>query len=131
MSGLYNKSEINLEAANLLNENGFYASACHPIYYSCLQLIAHKLITRNVTLEKQAALSSSCYSGNSHKCLIKESVKLIKVDRHREKKEYEDNLKQLKELRERADYKNDEIKQEECTQALAIVKLVIQKINTI
>lgn len=131
MSGLNNKSEINLEVANLLNEKGFYASACHPIYYSCLQLIAYKLIKCNVTLAQQAALSSNQYFGNSHKCLIKESAKRIKANGYRERKDYEDNIKQLKDLRERADYKDDEIKQDECIQALATVKLVIQKINTI
>lgn len=131
MSELSRKSEFNLDAADLLYKNHYYASACHPIYYSCLQLISHKLIKCDVTLEQQAALSSSQYHGNSHFCLIKESSNRIQAGGYREKKEYEDNIRQLKDLRERADYKEDEIKPEECCQALATAKLVIQKIKTI
>lgn len=45
MNELYDKSEINLEAAIKLHEAGMYDAVCHPSYYSCLQLMSHKLIS--------------------------------------------------------------------------------------
>lgn len=131
MDELLTKSQLNTEAAQILFDKQLYSSACHPIYYSCLQLISYKLIRCGLTLDAQSSLSSKKYYGKSHKCLIEESRKRIKCSGHREEKEFKDGLYQLKELREKADYKEDVVMQQECQAGMDIAKLLIQKINTI
>lgn len=125
------KSQFNETAATLLYNNHLYDSVFHPIYYSCLQLIIHKLIKKGITLDQQSTLIASRYKGNSHRCLIEESKKQITFNSIREKKEYGDNIKQLKDFREKADYKECRINQSQCCDGINIAILVRQKINSI
>ena len=61
MNELYDKSEINLEAAIKLHEAGMYDAVCHPSYYSCLQLMSHKLIRKGMSLYDQGVKASANY----------------------------------------------------------------------
>lgn len=132
MDQLKNKSELSLAAAECLRKNTYYNAACHPMYYSCLQLIKYKLIKQGISLEIQASQASSRYKGNSHKYLIQKSKELIPFKGDlRKKQEYSDNIKKLKDLRERADYQVDEIKQEECESGIRLAKSLILQIEKI
>lgn len=51
------KSQINMDVADELRKGGYWDSACHPMYYACLQLITHKLLKSGITLESQGSES--------------------------------------------------------------------------
>ena len=120
-----------MEAANLLQKECFYNAACHPMYYSCLQLVMHKLECAGISLEEQSSLASNVYHGKSHVCLIYESAKRVKLREYSNKRDYIDAFKLLKEMRECADYKKDMISQSEFTEGMSIAKLVINEIKSI
>ncbi|WP_074434161.1 HEPN domain-containing protein [Bacteroides neonati] len=131
MNELYDKSEINLEAAEKLHQAGLYDSVCHPSYYSCLQLMSHKLIRKGVSLSTQGTISSSTYHGSSHKCLIYETCKFLSFEGVRDRQNYTNNIKQLKEKRENADYHEKRISHDQSKECIRLAKEIRSKINSI
>ena len=131
MDELKDKSTLNLSAAEILYQNYHYDSVCHPAYYACLQLMSYKLIRKGISLNKQGSLASSEYDGNSHKAIIKEIESYIKTTDYHDKKLYKDYVKKLKEMRERADYKEVRIKPEESKECIDMSKFVIKILNSI
>ena len=72
---LKNKSNENLVAANLLIQNGKYASSVHCAYYSCLQLIKHiinKYVGKSYKMQDGEAFH---HRKSSHGYLLNEIVK--------------------------------------------------------
>lgn len=131
MNELYNKSEINFDAANVLYEARMYDSVCHPTYYSCLQLMSHKLIRKGVSLYDQGVLASNKYGGKSHKCLITETSQLIKFESNRDKQNYINGVKQLKEKREDSDYHEIRISRDQSEECIKLAREIRLKINSI
>jgi len=131
MSALCDKSEINIDAAELLNKNNKYCSVCHPAYYACLQMMEYKLIRKGKSLKLQATEISQYYKGHSHKYLIEETKKLIRFDKFREEQNYSNSIKQLKEYREISDYHDVNITHDESTKAIQLAKELLVKINSI
>jgi uncharacterized protein (UPF0332 family) len=131
MNELYDKSEINLEAAIKLHEAGMYDAVCHPSYYSCLQLMSHKLIRKGMSLYEQGVKASADYNGYSHKCLIYETCKFLKFEGSRDKQNYINSVKQLKEKREDADYHEIRISPDQSDKCIKLAKDIRQKINSI
>lgn len=131
MNELLTKSELSMEAAEKLQKERFYNAACHPMYYSCLQLVMHKLESEGISLEEQAALASSKYHGHTHECLMYESAERVKLREHRNKRDYLDNFKILKEMRVRADYRREMIGESDFLSGMEIAKLVTKEIKSI
>lgn len=131
MNELYNKSEINLAAAIKLHKEGLYDAVCHPSYYSCLQLMSHKLIRKGMSLYDQGVLTSTNYNGHSHKCLIYETCKFMKFDGDRDKQNYINSVKQLKEKREDADYHEKRISCDQSDGCIKLAQDIRIKINSI
>ena len=131
MNELLNKSELGMLAAETLEKEGLYNHACHPMYYSCLQLAMHKLECAGIPIENQSALASAKYDGKSHRCLIYESADKVKLKTCKSKLDYIDDFKLLKDMRERADYKKDIINQSEFANGMEIAKIVISEIKSI
>lgn len=131
MNELKDKSEINMNAAEKMFECSYYDSVCHPAYYACLQLISHKLIRKGVGLDKQGAIASSQYGGNSHKALLGEIKKCLSLSDYKDEQRYSKNILKLKEMRERADYKLSRISRDESENCIVMAKFVIGIINTI
>lgn len=131
MNELYEKSDLNIDAAEKLYNHCLYDSVCHPAYYSCLQLMSHKLIKKGVSLSDQASLCSTKYFGHSHKCLIEETCKRLKFDKCRDEQDYRNGVKQLKEKRESSDYKEERISQEASEACIKLAKEIRQKLNSI
>lgn len=131
MNELYDKSQLNLDAATFLYDKGLYDSVCHPAYYSCLQLMKHKLIKKGLSLEEQASLSSASYNGNSHQCVIEETCKYLTFQKYRDEQNYRNGVKQLKEARELSDYKDSRISPDESYKCIQKAKEIQQKVNSI
>lgn len=127
--GLKNKSEINLLAAQILHDKNFYDSVCHPAYYACLQLMSYKLIGIGFDLEKQAAKASSKYRGNSHVAILKEFQQYFKIAQYQDERLCRNGIRKLKAYRERADYKNERILQEESDDCITLAKNISRIIN--
>jgi uncharacterized protein (UPF0332 family) len=127
MNELYDKSQLNLDAATFLYQKGLYDSVCHPAYYSCLQLMKHKLIKKGLSLNEQDSLSSAKYNGNSHRCVIEEIRKRLTFSTYRDEQNYLNGVKQLKEARELSDYKDSRILPEQSDNALKWQKMFYKK----
>lgn len=131
MNELSDKSDLNMLSAELLQKSSYYDSVCHPVYYACFQLMSHKLIRKGIDLSQQGSIASSQYGGNSHKAVIKTIDQYLNKTNHSDKILYDKYIKKLKEMRERADYKNVRIKQDESDKCIKMSKFVIQVLNTI
>ena len=131
MNELKDKSELNMNAAEKMFECSYYDSVCHPAYYACLQLMSHKLIRKGVGLDRQWSIASSQYGGNSHKALLSEIKKHLRISDYKDEKRYKNDILKLKEMRERSDYKLFRISKEESENCINMAKFVIGIINTI
>ena len=103
MSFLINKSEINLASAELLHQKNNYASVVHCAYYSCHQMMAHiwyhKLNKKDLVKSKEEG---------SHEALINCIGGFLK-EKSFDLRGFNNSIGQLKKLRHKADYKNEEI----------------------
>jgi uncharacterized protein (UPF0332 family) len=133
MPELLNKSDLNLNAAEFLFKGGHYATVCHPAYYSCLQLIKYKIKkSLKIDYSQQSSEASVSYRGNTHVYLINKVKNEISIKRGRaEAQDFEREIKDLKELRERADYQNISISFSDCERAIQKAKDLILTIKTV
>jgi uncharacterized protein (UPF0332 family) len=105
MEKLKNKSEFNLEAADLLIKSGLYAPSVHCSYFSCFQLV--KVIVCTVIFDSITDHGSkiSQTGGHSHKYFwnaIKDTIYSLK-GREKERS-VSRKYKDLKTFREESDY---------------------------
>ena len=128
---LQDKSDLNLDSSSLLYKNSLYDSVCHPAYYSCLQFMSHKLIIKGIKLDDQASITSRDYNGNSHKYLIESTRRYIKFESYNDEREYKRYIGQLKEFRERSDYKSVRITPEESEKCIYMAKTIRQYLKSI
>lgn len=103
---LLKKSEQNIEAAELLISNKFYASSVHCSYYSCLQLMTYIVLTEDVMTESQLEKSK-----RSHEDLITITYDFLRerTDDFYESRQIKNKISDAKGSRKRADYQNSEI----------------------
>lgn len=108
MGNLKNKSEINLDVAKHLLKEGYPPCVCHPAYYSCLQLMKYQI--KNVIGIDYKQQEEEIVSGkaNSHGYAIRKIRDYIKLrDGIKAANWFDRSIKDLKETREKADYKTD------------------------
>lgn len=111
MSNLSNKSEINIDAAKLLNDKNLYSAVAHCAYYACYQKIKHIWLHKQgkTDLELEQLGRSKPRMG-SHEVLINEIGTFIKSSGSKnvidDFRVYNNNILQLKKLRTRADYED-------------------------
>ena len=109
MTKLKEKSEFNIDAAELLIKQNLYAPSVHCSYYSCFQLMKYTLKNIiGIDYEEQGnqiRLSKQ----NSHNFVIHAIGKEIKRRNPYDFRYFNNNIRELKALREEADYENVEI----------------------
>ena len=108
MSNLRNKSEINLDSAELLHKNYMYPSVVHCSYYSCYQLMKHIWLTSMSKTDAELRLLTSSTKEGSHEVLINQLYFYIK-SRSQDFREFNNTIGQLKKLRRKADYEDVQI----------------------
>jgi uncharacterized protein (UPF0332 family) len=122
MTKLKEKSEFNIDAAKVLINNYLYAPSVHCSYYSCFQLMKYALKKiagiEYEDLGKQIRLSEQ----NTHKFVINEIGKIIKRKNAYDFRYFNNNIRELKALREEADYENVEILIDKSEKALKKAK---------
>lgn len=111
MSQLLVKYQQNQTAADrLINEHKLYAASVHCSYYSCIQLITYLFLAHVPGINKED-FEADLAAKDSHKYLISKmgsELRGMEVT-SREINEFDSILKELKILRNKADYKDIEI----------------------
>ena len=132
MSKLKEKSEFNIDAAQLLIDNYLYAPSVHCSYYSCFQLM--KFTMNNffgISYDELRQRISVSTSGGTYSYVTYFFNK--EVRRKNGISDYSDfsrKIKDLKEFRESSDYDDIEITIDKSTKALQYatdIRLHIQK----
>lgn len=126
---LRNKSDINIESAELLIENNFYAPSVHCSYYGVYQFSKTTLNRVGVTYENLDSQIATTKMG-SHDFLIK---KISETYEEKTTREDARNLKKafklLKTYRLESDYNNETVDHPKSNKALSISKEIISKIK--
>lgn len=121
MSSLRNKSEINIDAAEHLDNKGVYPPVAHCAYYSCYQFMKHIwLYTMNKTDADLASLTRNTLEG-SHEVLINQIIKHLKT-KNQDTRSFNTEIVSLKKLRHKSDYDNVEIGSEISSNAIKLSK---------
>lgn len=129
MSFLNNKSEFNLDGAQLLIDNNLYAPSIHCSYYSVFQKLKYKyVLKKNISYDDLTQMIISD-SRNTHKYVIEEFCNFIQ-DRYK-KRELRNKINDLKAFRVESDYEDLEINYDKSNLALTKSKEIIREINTI
>jgi uncharacterized protein (UPF0332 family) len=113
------KSHFNWQAADLCLRNNLYAPSVHCSYYSCIQYMLYILYDKLKLTEQTFLEQKSLLKIGSHAC----AIKLIGIDLIKRKREdyvtFQKLVPELKELREKSDYKSVAIRQDEGQMAMA------------
>ena len=115
----FDKSKINLDAAENLNKASLYAPSVHCCYYSVFQYMLHVLSTKS-TNEWHNYLEDIKKDTHSHVTLINIINKMLRQTNPQDFKYFDQKLTELKKMRIRADYSDDIVKQEDATGSLTI-----------
>ena len=123
MSKLKEKSEFNINAAELLIANAYFAPSIHCSYYSCFQLL--KFTIKNFNNIDYDILASNISSSrkNTHQFVIDYIAReLIEYAGREESRKFKLKIKDLKQFREESDYDNIEIGKDKGETALRKAK---------
>lgn len=134
MSNLSNKSEINVDAAKLLNDKNLYSAVAHCAYYACYQKLKHIwLYQLHKTEQELENLGRTNTRMGSHEILINEIGTFIKdsgsknfIDDFRV---YNSNILQLKRLRTKADYEDTVFDYSNSSKSISLSNVIIPVLN--
>ena len=126
MSYLKEKSNFNIDAAELLQNKSLFAPSVHCSYYSCLQLMKVaineflEISFEELDLEIKTAKEEN--KGNTHEYIIKKIGDNIRYNSKAEFRIFHRNIKDLKNFRVRSDYEDFQITTTESFKAFNIAK---------
>ncbi|MDR2811400.1 MAG: HEPN domain-containing protein, partial [Tannerellaceae bacterium] len=118
MSHLQDKSKDLVSAANLLHTNKLYPAVAHSAYYCCLQLMKHIWL---YSLGK----SEPNPKNSLHDLLINEIGRYILETNQNDFRVFNNNIKQLKRLRVKADYSDDNFDVVNSNNSLTLSKEIV------
>ncbi len=124
MSNLKNKSEINIESAQMLQDKCYYPSVIHCAYYSCVQYMKYIAINKLNKTNEQIEQERVAEGKGTHQYLIN-LFTLEFQSETREKKNTFKEIKNLKKLREKADYSDFGIGHEEGRDSISMAKTIV------
>jgi hypothetical protein len=126
VSALKNKSEMNLEAAKLLNERYLCAPSIHCAYYSVLQLMKFAVYeSMGISYEKQdqeinALKTQKATAKGTHEYLIMKVEDEIRRVDYPNYTDFTRNVKVLKRFRTKSDYDDEDVFFEQSTKAFGL-----------
>ena len=113
MNILKDKSRFNREAAELCLKNNLYSPSIHCSYYSCIQYLLYILFEKLKLTEEEFTRKRSLLKIGTHSSAIK-LIGLDLVDKEKlDYTSFQRLILKLKMLREKSDYKNVKINQDE------------------
>lgn len=130
MSHLLTKSQTNYSSAQLLLVKSWYCASVHCSYYSCVQMMKHYLFhfgTTDATIDAEIKRHNSTSNRHigTHEIIINMVFSHINaIKGYREARKFKHDIIALKALRVDSDYKNQEIKLDDCTGALYLSESV-------
>jgi len=125
------KSNQNLLSAGYLIKKKSYCSSVHCSFYSCLQTMFHCLFTKKKITRKEFIAKSKHSGVSSHVQASKLIGNEIANNDFKDYKWFQKQFPELKYLREKADYSDEIIVQEEVHDALNKANSIIYLINKI
>jgi len=134
MSNLSNKSEINVDAAKLLNDKYLYSAVAHCAYYACYQKLKHIwLYQQHKTEQELEILGRTKTRMGSHEILINEICSFIKNSRSKnfieDSRVNNNNILQLKRLRRKADYEDTVFDSTNSSKSISLSNEIIRVLN--
>lgn len=123
------KSDNNIDAAELLIDKGLHSSSVHCSYYGSFQRILYTMKTHlGITYDD---LDRKCIGGDSHNCMIricreeyikkgKSAIQANQLDR---------DFGDLKTLRKKSDYKDEVIVPDQSDKALRLSNKIIRELK--
>jgi len=129
MSHLKNKSEFNITAAQFLIDRNLYAPSIHCSYYSCFQLlkvILKEFIGIDYNQQERAIRMGQ---QNSHSYVITNVLNVVHDKNRLAYPEISRKIKNLRLLREKADYRDIQIDQSTSLDAYNTAKEVLSYLN--
>ncbi len=117
---LLDKSLSNIEAAEFLHQEEFYAPSVHCSYYSCIQLMRHLIFNKYGIEETEFDVRPEVQANGSHNFLI--SYLRDKIDNPINGRSFSDNLRRLKIYRINADYKQMNVLKDDSTTSISLAK---------
>jgi hypothetical protein len=113
MSLFRDKSHYNRLAAELCLKNNLYAPSIHCSYYSCVQYMLYVLFEKIKMTKDEFEKTKNSFGSGTHASAIKLiGIDLIKKEKS-DYKAFQKLIPELKELREKSDYENLAISQNE------------------
>lgn len=125
MNALKNKSDINLEAAELLHKNSLYPSVIHCAYYSCFQYMKFIWIEEMGKSELDLSNLIRNSTEGSHEVLINQIGVFLK-NKGCDFRDFNNKIGQLKKLRRRADYEDFQIDSMNSGHSLTLSKILLK-----
>lgn len=130
MSELKHKSDFNKHAADLLITNNLYAPSVHSSYYRCIQLMLY-IIFHKKQLKTRSDFSIEAKNrrdGSHGHAIYLIELELAKKSRD-SFKSFQALVPKLKEYREKSDYLDDQIKQQDGIDARAKADSIVNILN--
>lgn len=131
MSSYLNKSEIYLDSAKQLKESGCYAVGPHCAYYSCflrMQDIWYNKLG-HTEFDLHTTPEGNYLGEGDHKLMINKLGIILLGSNDRNAKDlfkvFNDKIGQLKKLRLKADYKDEDILNKDCSNAIDLAEAII------
>ncbi|RAJ04074.1 HEPN domain-containing protein [Chitinophaga skermanii] len=125
------KANQNLISAKLLIDKHIYCSSVHCSFYYCLQNLLHVLFTKKKYDKAQFIADTKNNNTGTHLQASKLiGIEIAKVNME-DYKWYQKHFPELKKLREKADYSDEFIAQEEVHEALNKAQSIATLVNKI
>ena len=133
MSYILSKSKSFLETAESLKDSPNTVGIPHAAYYSCLLLSKYKLNNLGGIKYEELASKAALTQTGSHELIIRELAKYIRKSRNSsiDDREYDNDIRALKTLRENADYENSPIDDNTFKDCVNRAKDLYNRINKI
>lgn len=128
MSNFSNKSGINIEAAKLLHNKGYYPSVVHCAYYGCYQLMAH-IWFDVVGKSENELMTAKTMNEGSHEVLINQITQLLS-EINEDSRTFNNSIGILKKIRVKADYKDVEINHELSTKSIDLANTILRLVKS-
>jgi hypothetical protein len=121
MSYLLNKSGFNLDSAEILIKETYFAPSVHCSYYSCVQKMLYIIYSQLGQTEQSLKNESDRSELGSHEFMISTITKAIR-SKSGNMRVFNNEINQLKKLRRDSDYREIQISFDQGSQALKKAK---------
>lgn len=125
MSKLKNKSEILVVAADKLHKECLFPAVAHSSYYSCFLLLKHIWLHKMKKTDKELEIEMRSSNMKLHEFLTNKIITYIDGINNKDSRAINNNILQLKKIRVKADYKDEEIYFQDSANAIQLSKNIL------